>query len=88
MKITFDMDVNLNTWAEAIGYKIVGDRVVAKKSYCLEDFEKVVADFISESLEFGINQNAIEEIICANDDEQQILREMLEDNYESIEEVK
>ena len=80
MKINFDMEINLSAWAEAIGYTVVGDKVVSKNVFNLSDFEKCISDYISESIEGGVNSNAIEERFFANDDEQQVLRDMLEES--------
>ena len=80
MKINFDMDIDLSAWAEAIGYTVVGDKVVSKNVFKLSDFEECVSDYISESIEGGVNSNAVEERFFANDDEQHVLRDMLEES--------
>ena len=79
MKINFDMDINVNDWAEAIGYTVVGDKVVSKNVFSLSDFEKCISDYISESIECGVNSGVIVERFFANDDEQHGLRDMLEE---------
>lgn len=79
MKINFDMDINVNDWAEAIGYTVVGDKVVSKNVFALSDFEECISDYISESIECGVNSGVIVERFFANDDEQHGLRDMLEE---------
>ena len=79
MKIKFDMDINVNDWAEAIGYTVVGDKVVSKNVFALSDFEECISDYISESIECGVNSGVIVERFFANDDEQHGLRDMLEE---------
>ena len=77
MDITFDMDVNLSAWARAIGYQIVGDYVVPEKMFSLNDFTRCVSDYISESITAGTNSGVVEEKFMVNDDEQDILKDML-----------
>ena len=77
MDITFDMDVNLSAWARTIGYRIVGDYVVPEKIFSLSDFTRCVSDYISESITAGTNSGVVEEKFMANDDEQDILKDML-----------
>ena len=79
MKINFDMDINVNDQAEAIGYTVVGDKVVSKNVFALSDFEECISDYISESIECGVNSGVIVERFFANDDEQHGLRDMLEE---------
>ena len=79
MKINFDMDINVSDWAEAIGYTVVGDKVVSKNVFALSDFEECISDYISESIECGVNSGVIVERFFANDDEQHGLRDMLEE---------
>lgn len=79
MNINFNMDIDLNAWAEAIGYRIFGDMVIPKKAFTRKDFEQSVAKYISESLEAGTNSGAIQDIFFNNDDEQTILKEILEE---------
>ena len=79
MKINFDMDINVSDWAEAIGYTVVGDKVVSKNVFSLSDFEECISDYISESIECGVNSGVIVERFFANDDEQHGLRDMLEE---------
>ena len=79
MKINYDIDINVNDWAEAIGYTVVGDKVVSKNVFSLSDFEKCILDYISESIECGVNSGVIVERFFANDDEQHGLRDMLEE---------
>ena len=79
MKINFDMDINVNDWAETIGYTVVGDKVVSKNVFALSDFEECISDYISESIECGVNSGVIGERFFANDDEQHGLRDMLEE---------
>ena len=79
MKINFDMDINVNDWAEAIGYTVVGDKVVSKNVFALSDFEECISEYISESIECGVNSGVIVERFFANDDEQHGLRDMLEE---------
>ena len=79
MKINFDMDINVSDWAEAIGYAVVGDKVVSKNVFSLSDFEECISDYISESIECGVNSGVIVERFFANDDEQHGLRDMLEE---------
>ena len=79
MKINFDMDINVSDWAEAIGYMVVGDRVVSKNVFALSDFEECISDYISESIECGVNSGVVVERFFANDDEQHGLRDMLEE---------
>ena len=79
MKINFDMDINVNDWAEAIGYTVVGDKVVSKNVFALSDFEECISDYISESIECGVNSGAVVDRFFANDDEQHGLRDMLEE---------
>ena len=79
MKINFDMDINVNAWAEAIGYTVVGDKVVSKNVFALSDFEECISDYISESIECGVNSGAVVDRFFANDDEQHGLRDMLEE---------
>ena len=86
MKINFDMDINVNDWAEAIGYTVVGDKVVSKNVFALSDFEECISDYISESIECGVNSGAVVERFFANDDEQHGLRDMLEE-YERVETI-
>ena len=78
MKINFDMDINVSNWAEAIGYTVVGNKVVSKNVFALSDFEECISDYISESIECGVNSGVIVERFFANDDEQHGLRDMLE----------
>lgn len=86
MKINFDMDINVNDWAEAIGYTVVGDKVVSKNVFALSDFEECISEYISESIECGVNSGAVVERFFANDDEQHGLRDMLEE-YERVETI-
>ena len=86
MKINFDMDINVNDWAEAIGYTVVGDKVVSKNVFALSDFEECISEYISESIECGVNSGVIVERFFANDDEQHGLRDMLEE-YERVETI-
>ena len=79
MKINFDMDINVSDWAEAIGYTVVGDKVVSKNVFALSDFEECISEYISESIECGVNSGAVVERFFANDDEQHGLRDMLEE---------
>ena len=79
MKINFDMDINVDDWAEAIGYTVVGDKVVSKNVFALSDFEECISDYISESIECGVNSGAVVDRFFANDDEQHGLRDMLEE---------
>ena len=79
MKINFDMDINVSDWAEAIGYTVVGDKVISKNVFTLSDFEKCVSDYISETIEGGTNSNLVVENFFHNDDEQHCLRGMLEE---------
>ena len=79
MKINFDMDINVSEWAEAIGYTVVGDKVVSKNVFALSDFEECISDYISESIECGVNSGAVVDRFFANDDEQHGLRDMLEE---------
>ena len=79
MKINFDMDINVSDWAEAIGYTVVGDKVVSKNVFALSDFEECISEYISESIECGVNSGVIVERFFANDDEQHGLRDMLEE---------
>lgn len=79
MKINFDMDINVNDWAEAIGYTVVGDKVVSKNVFTLSDFEECISEYISESIECGVNSGVIVERFFANDDERHGLRDMLEE---------
>ena len=79
MKINFDMDINVSDWAEAIGYTVVGDKVISKNVFTLSDFEKCVSDYISETIEGGTNSNLVVENFFHNDDEQYCLRGMLEE---------
>lgn len=79
MKINYDMDINVSDWAEAIGYTVVGDKVVSKNVFSLSDFEECISDYISESIECGVNSGVIVERFFANDDEQHGLRDMLEE---------
>lgn len=65
MQIMFDMDINLSDWAKAIGYKIVGDKLV--KEYRLEDFKEAVSSHIQAMLESGYSVNAIQERFFEND---------------------
>ena len=65
MNINFDMDINLQDWAEAIGYKIAGDKLV--KEYKLTDFKEAVQEYIEAQLDAGLNSNAIEENFFVND---------------------
>lgn len=86
MKINFDMDINVSEWAEAIGYTVVGDKVVSKNVFALSDFEECISEYISESIECGVNSGVIVERFFANDDEQHGLRDMLEE-YERVETI-
>ena len=86
MKINFDMDINVSDWAEAIGYTVVGDKVVSKNVFALSDFEECISEYISESIECGVNSGAVVERFFANDDEQHGLRDMLEE-YERVETI-
>ena len=86
MKINFDMDINVNAWAEAIGYTVVGDKVVSKNVFALSDFEECISEYISESIECGVNSSAVVDRFFANDDEQHGLRDMLEE-YERVETI-
>jgi len=73
MDITFNIDVNLNEWAKAIGYNIVGDKLVrddSSKKYKLADFKEEVRGYISAMLDAGWNLNAIQENFFANDTEE------------------
>ena len=79
MKINIDMDINVSDWAEAIGYTVVGDKVVSKNVFALSDFEECISDYISESIECGVNSGAVVDRFFANDDEQHGLRDMLEE---------
>lgn len=79
MKINFDMDINVNSWAEAIGYSVVGDKVVSKNVFTLSDFEECISAYISETIEGGTNSNIVVERFFNNDDEQHCLRDMLEE---------
>ena len=79
MKINFDMDINVSDWAEAIGYTVVGDKVVSKNVFLLSDFEECISDYISEAIECGTNSGVVVERFFANDDEQHGLRDMLEE---------
>ncbi len=79
MKINFDMDINVSDWAEAIGYTVVGDKVVSKNVFALSNFEECISDYISESIECGVNSGVIVERFFANSDEQHGLRDMLEE---------
>ena len=79
MKINFDMDINVSDWAEAIGYTVVGDKVVSKNVFALSNFEECISDYISESIECGVNSCVIVERFFANSDEQHGLRDMLEE---------
>ena len=79
MKINFDMDINVSEWAEAIGYTVVGDKVVSKNVFALSDFEECISEYISESIECGVNSGAVVDRFFANDDEQHGLRDMLEE---------
>lgn len=77
MNIKFNMDINVEAWAQALGFRIVGDKLIPSIVYEKKDFEECIADYISESLEAGTNSGAIEEIFFANDDERHVLRDML-----------
>ena len=79
MKINFNMDIRIEAWAKALGYTVVGNKLIHSTVFELKDFEECVSDYISESLESGTNSAALEEIFFANDDEQHILRDMLEE---------
>ena len=48
MKINFDMDINVNNWAEAIGYTVVGDKVVSKNVYPIASAQVVTLISISK----------------------------------------
>lgn len=72
MKINFNMNINIDNWAKACGYKVKGDKIV--KEYNLSDFKKAVKEYIESELEFGRNQNTIEENFMIND-----VREFIED---------
>ena len=74
MKINFNMDIRIEAWAKALGYAVVGDKLIHSTVIELKDFEECVSDYISESLESGTNSAALEEIFFANDDEQHILQ--------------
>lgn len=79
MNINFNMEIDLNAWAEAIGYTVVGDKVVSKNVFALSDFEACISDYISEVIECGTNSGVVVERFFANDDEQHGLRDMLEE---------
>ena len=72
MEINFNMNIDIDNWAKACGYKVKGDKIV--KEYNLSDFEKAVKEYIESELEFGRNQNTIEENFMIND-----VREFIED---------
>ena len=72
MKINFNMNIDIDNWAKACGYKVKGDKIV--KEYNLSDFETAVKEYIESELEFGRNQNTIEENFMIND-----VREFIED---------
>ena len=58
-------NIDIDKWAKACGYKVKGDKIV--KEYNLSDFEKAVKEYIEAELEFGRNQNTIEENFMIND---------------------
>ena len=72
MKVNFDFNIDIHRWAEACGYKIKEDKIV--KEYDLSDFEEAVKEYIESELEFGRNQNTIEENFMVND-----VKEFIED---------
>ena len=72
MEVNFNINIDINNWAKACGYKVKGDKIV--KEYNLSDFEKAVKEYIESELEFGRNQNTIEENFMIND-----VREFIED---------
>jgi len=84
MEIKFNMDIDYNAWANAIGYQIVGDKLVSKNVFRLDDFKQAISDYISEAIDSGTNSGAVEGIFFANDDEQHVLRDMLEE-FERVE---
>lgn len=79
MDIKFNMDIDLTSWANAIGYQIVGDMIIPKNAFMLRDFEECVGEYIAATLEGGTNSNAVTERFMVNDDEQAVLKEMLEE---------
>ena len=83
--IRVEHEVNINAYAEAIGYKIIGDKLVGKKTYELAAFKEVVEDFISETLEIGGELDKIESVNLKDPEEVAVLRTMLEKYYAPLE---
>lgn len=65
MNINFDIDIDINKWAEAIGYKIVGDKII--KGYNLSDFKEAIKEYIEAQIDSGCNPNTIEQNFFEND---------------------
>jgi hypothetical protein len=82
MDVNFNIDINLQDWAKAIGYKIVGDKLV--KEYKLTDFEEAVKQYIEAMLDAGWNSNVIEENFFVNDTDE--FKSDFEYEYETIKE--
>lgn len=82
MNINFNMDINLEAWAKAIGYKIVGNKLV--KEYRLADFKSAVEQYIDAMLDAGWNSNVIEENFFENDTDE--FKADFEYEYDMIEE--
>ena len=81
------MDIDLNAWAKAIGYRIIGDKVIPQGVYDKQTFAECVAAYISETLGMGVSSGAVAERFFANADERQALLDMLEESKEfSLEE--
>ena len=78
MNVKFNINIDLEVWAKAIGYKIVGDKLV--KEFKLSDFKEAVQDYIEAMLEAGWNPNAIEENFLVNDKDE--FRQDFEYDYE------
>lgn len=65
MKVTFDMDINIQRCVEACGFKIKGDKII--KEYNLSDFKEALGEYIQDELDAGRNSNSIEDNFVVND---------------------
>lgn len=85
MDINFDIDINLNEWANAAGYKIDRYAVINRKTnkrFSLPNFVEYVKEYIEAMVDFDINIDRIEENFFVNDAE--AFYKDFESGYEEI----
>ncbi len=88
MKIpmVIDIDINVEAWAEAIGFHVDGDHVVSEDAkFSMEDFEENIREYVRDT-KYLSDPNGfwLKEKFFTDETEQELFKESLFDNFEPL----